>query len=47
MARTKGGKNRSDSASQIAEKQSAIVSLNDEISSITANIDSLKAAIIP
>lgn len=43
MPRTKGSKNRpkSDIASQIAEKQSIISSLNDEITSITANIDVL------
>ena len=49
MPRTKGGKNRpktnitKDYASQIAEKQKTIVSLNTEIASITANIDTLKA----
>ncbi len=43
----KGSKNKpkmvNDFASQIAEKQSTIESLNTEIASITANIDSLKA----
>ena len=49
MPRTKGSKNRpktnttKDYASQIAEKQEAIASLNTEIASITANIDTLKA----
>ena len=45
MARTKGSKNRpkSDVASQITEKQETIASLNTEIASITANIDTLKA----
>ena len=49
MPRTKGSKNRpktnitKDYASQIAEKQETIASLNTEIASITANIDSLKA----
>ena len=49
MPRTKGSKNRpktnvtKDFATQIAEKQEAIVSLNIEIASITANIDTLKA----
>ena len=47
MPRTKGSKNRpktnNDYASQIAEKQEAIESLNTEIASITANIDTLKA----
>ena len=47
MPRTKGSKNRpktnNDYASQIAEKQETIVSLNTEIASITANIDTLKA----
>ena len=49
MPRTKGSKNRpktnitKDYASQITEKQEAIASLNTEISSITANIDTLKA----
>ena len=44
MARTKGSKNRpkSDVASQIAEKQETVASLNIEIASIAANIDSLK-----
>ena len=49
MPRTKGSKNRSkinitkDYASQIAEKQEIIASLNIEIVSITTNIDTLKA----
>ena len=49
MPRTKGSKNRpkinttKDYASQIAEKQETIESLNTEIASITANIDTLKA----
>lgn len=47
MPRTKGSKNRpkhtTDFASQIAEKQETIASLNIEIASITANIDTLKA----
>ena len=49
MPRTKGSKNRpktnitKDYATQIAEKQESIVSLNTEIASITANIDTLKA----
>lgn len=49
MPRTKGSKNRpktnitKDYASQIAEKQEAIASLNTEITTITANIDALKA----
>lgn len=47
MPRTKGSKNKpkvvNDFASQIAEKQSTIESLNTEIASITANMDSLKA----
>ena len=48
MPRTKGSKNRpktthTDYASQIAEKQETIASLNTEIVSITANIDTLKA----
>ena len=49
MPRTKGSKNRpkinttNDYASQIAEKQETIASLNTEIVSITANIDTLKA----
>lgn len=48
MPRTKGSKNRSkintakDYAFQIAEKQETIASLNTEIASITANIDTLK-----
>ena len=47
MPRTKGNKNKpkvtNDCASQITEKQEAIASLNIEITSITANIDALKA----
>lgn len=49
MPRTKGSKNRpktnttNDYASQIAEKQETVASLNTEIASITANIDTLKA----
>ena len=49
MPRTKGSKNRpktnitKDYATQIAEKQETIASLNAEIASITANIDTLKA----
>ncbi len=47
MPRTKGSKNRpktsTDYASQIAEKQETIASLNTEIASITANMDTLKA----
>ena len=48
MPRTKGSKNRpkinnTDYATQIAEKQETIASLNTEIASITANIDTLKA----
>ena len=48
MPRTKGSKNKpktmtADFASQIAEKQSARESLLAEITSITANIDTLKA----
>ena len=49
MPRTKGSKNRpktnitKDYASQIAQKQETIASLNTEIASITANIDTLKA----
>ena len=48
MPRTKGSKNRpktthTDYASQIAEKQEIIASLNIEIVSITTNIDTLKA----
>ena len=46
MPRTKGSKNKSKLttgyASQIAEKQEAIASLTSEITSITANIDTLK-----
>lgn len=48
MPRIKGSKNRSkinttkDYAFQIAEKQETITSLNTEIASITANIDTLK-----
>lgn len=48
MPRTKGSKNRpktthTDYASQITEKQETVASLNTEIASITANIDTLKA----
>ena len=47
MPRTKGSKNKTkvtnDYASQIAEKQETIASLNTETASITANIDTLKA----
>ena len=49
MPRTKGSKNRpktnttKDYASQIAEKQETVASLNTEIASITTNIDTLKA----
>ena len=47
MPRTKGSKNKpkvtNDCASQVTEKQEAIASLNIEITSITANIDALKA----
>ena len=48
MPRTKGSKNKpktvtADFATQIAEKQSAREALSAEISSITANIDYLKA----
>ena len=48
MPRTKGSKNRpktthTDYASQIAEKQETVASLNIEIASITSNIDTLKA----
>ena len=47
MPRNKGSKNKpkvvNDFASQSAEKQATIESLNTEIASITANIDSLKA----
>ena len=46
MPRTKGSKNKpkvtNDYASQIAEKQEIIASLNTESASITANIDTLK-----
>lgn len=46
MPRTKGSKNKPkiaiDFASQIAEKQKFIKSLNDEIEAIMANIDTLK-----
>ena len=50
MPRTKGGKNKpktvtADFATQIAEKQSAKEVLTAEIASITANIDTLKAAL--
>ena len=49
MPRTKGSKNRpktnitKDYATQIAEKQETITSLNTEIASLIANIDTLKA----
>ena len=45
MPRTKGSKNRpkSDIVSQIVEKQTIVTTLNTEIASITANIDTLKA----
>ena len=48
MPRTKGSKNKpktvtADFATQIAEKQSAKEALTAEITSITANIDTLKA----
>lgn len=48
MPRTKGSKNRpktthTDYATQIAEKQDSIASLNAEITIIIANIDTLKA----
>ena len=47
MPRTKGSKNRpktnNDYATQIVEQQETIASLNTEIASITANIDTLKA----
>ena len=48
MPRTKGSKNKpkamtTDFASQIIEKQETIESLNNEITSITANIDTFKA----
>ena len=50
MPRTKGSKNRpkinNDYTTQIAEKQETIASLNTEIASITANIDTLKAVLI-
>ena len=47
MPRTKGSKNRPktshiDYASQITEKQESIAALNTEITTITANIDTLK-----
>ena len=50
MPRTKGSKNKpktvtADFATQIAEKQSAKEALTAEIASITANIDTLKAAL--
>ena len=48
MPRTKRSKNEpkvtDDFASQIAEKQESIASLTNEITSITANIDTLKAS---
>ena len=49
MPRTKGSKNKpktvtADFATQIAEKQSAKEAISAEIASITANIDTLKAA---
>ena len=48
MPRTKGSKNHpktinNDYTSQISEKQETIVTLNTEIASITANINTLKA----
>lgn len=47
MPRIKGSKDRpkitNDCASQIAEKQEAITFLTAETTSITANIDTLKA----
>ena len=48
MPRTKGSKNKpkamtTDFAFQIIEKQETIGSLNNEITSITANIDTFKA----
>lgn len=47
MLRTEGSKNRpkptTDFASQIVEKQESIASHTSEITSITANIDTLKA----
>lgn len=47
MPRTKGSKNcpkfTNDFASQIVEKQESIASLTSEITSITVNIDTLKA----
>lgn len=47
MLRTKGSKNHpkptTDFAFQIVEKQESIASLTSEITSITANIDTLKA----
>ena len=47
MSRTRGSKNKpkvtKDYASQISEKQETIASLNTELSSITANIDTLEA----
>ena len=50
MPRTKGSKNKpktvtADFATQIAEKQSAKEALTAEITSITANIDTLKSAL--
>ena len=45
MPRTKGSKNRpktnTNYSTQIAEKQETVASLNTEIASITANIDTL------
>lgn len=50
MPRTKGSKNKpkvaNDYASQIAEKQETIASLNTEIASIIANIDTLKTDLL-
>lgn len=47
MPRTKGSRNKpkitTDIASQIAEKQESIASLTSEITSITTNINTLKA----
>lgn len=52
MPRTKGRKNRpktthTDYASQIAEKQETMESLNTEIASITINIDTLGMLRVP